>query len=305
MGPTRLLNPTMMPQTSSPRLAWEETGGQPGPAKGRKFLIKIALAVSICINGLKELIFSIKINKFQLYAFSWPPGQKAFLAMTSFSSSAPSWCKRLLPGLLGLGWLVAAAAGIGWMWQYAATPGDTHAAPCMWPAESQIARAEGLPSLVLFAHPRCPCTRATLGELAVLMMEGRGRVRADVVFYRPAGSEAEWAHTDLWDIAAAIPGVNVQDDEGGTEAACFHATVSGQALLYAADGRCQFNGGITASRGHAGDNAGRAGILALLRHAAPDGLATPVFGCSLLGRKTVAATTSDSPPGTSLSATFP
>lgn len=209
--------------------------------------------------------------------------------MTKFVSFFVPRLKRCLPGLLGLGWLVAAVAGLGWVWQYETTPGETRAAPATWPVESKIPRATDMPALVLFAHPRCPCTRATLGELAVLMAQSEGHVRAHIVFYHPPGTEEDWTHTDLWDTAAGIPGVTVMDDIGGAEARRFHATVSGQTLLYAADGHRQFAGGITAARGHAGDNAGRATILALLHREAPDGLATPVFGCSLQGHRTLAA----------------
>ncbi|WP_449070304.1 hypothetical protein [Prosthecobacter sp.] len=115
------------------------------------------------------------------------------------------------------------------------------------------------------------------------MAKARGRVQAQVWFYRPAGAPEEWAHTDLWQSAAEIPGVSVAGDEGGAEAARFHATVSGQTLLYGADGRRLFNGGITSSRGHSGDNAGRAAVLALLQNEKLTGVETPVFGCALAG----------------------
>jgi hypothetical protein len=42
-----------------------------------------------------------------------------------------------------------------------------------------------------------------------------------------------------------------------------------------------FSGGITASRGHEGDNAGRAAIEQLVRHERADRLSTWVFGCAL------------------------
>ena len=90
-------------------------------------------------------------------------------------------------------------------------------------------------------------------------------------------------HTDLWRRAAAIKGVTVVQDSEGVEAERFHAATSGYTLLYGSDGRLLFSGGITGARGHAGDNAGRSAIAALLTaEGAPTGT-TPVFGCSLLG----------------------
>jgi hypothetical protein len=53
-------------------------------------------------------------------------------------------------------------------------------------------------------------------------------------------------------------------------------------ILYDAAGRLRFSGGITAARGHAGDNLGRSAIVELLEGDSPTATATPVFGCSLL-----------------------
>ncbi len=180
-------------------------------------------------------------------------------------------------------WFLLMCAGMGWMWRHAGTPGAKHAAPEIWPAGSRALRAPGQPALVVFAHPRCPCSRATVGELALIMAKARGRVQAQVWFYRPGGMPEDWAHTDLWRSAADIPGVSVAGDEGGAEAACFHATVSGQTLLYSGAGRRLFNGGITSSRGHSGDNDGRAAVLALLHNDKLTEIETPVFGCALSG----------------------
>lgn len=131
-------------------------------------------------------------------------------------------------------------------------------------------------------HPRCPCSRATLRELALIMTRGRGRCAAYVVFANPEG-DAEWAATDLWDQAAAIPGVRLIRDDGDVEARRFGAETSGQAFLYGADGRLLFRGGITPGRGHSGDNLGRTAILSLLDGGHAERDETPVFGCHLRG----------------------
>lgn len=122
-----------------------------------------------------------------------------------------------------------------------------------------------------------------MGELALIMAKARGQVQTRVWFYRPAGTPENWAHTDLWRSAAEIPGVSVAGDEGGAEAARFHASVSGQTLLYEGDGRRLFNGGITGARGHSGDNAGRSAVLALVQGETHQAVETPVFGCVLAG----------------------
>lgn len=130
-----------------------------------------------------------------------------------------------------------------------------------------------------------------MGELALIMAKAKGRVQAQVWFYRPVGMPDEWAHTGLWRSAAEIPGVTVAADEGGAQAALFHATVSGQTLLYGGDGSRLFNGGITSARGHSGDNAGRSAVLTLLQDKTFQRVETPVFGCALSGSETLPTST--------------
>jgi hypothetical protein len=78
-----------------------------------------------------------------------------------------------------------------------------------------------------------------------------------------------------------MPGVVVAIDPGGIEQQRFGARASGEVFLYKPDGELIFHGGITASRGHAGDNAGRAFLEAILLRQKPAGAKTPVFGCEL------------------------
>jgi hypothetical protein len=189
--------------------------------------------------------------------------------------------RRAIAGLF-IVWLVVVAAGLAALWRYAQTPGPAAHAPGSWPAASRVARDTGRPTLVMFAHPKCACSRATIGELAVLMAHVQHKVAAHVLFYRPSGADSSWDRTDLWESAAAIPGVTVSSDENGAEAALFGSEASGQALLYDASGRLVFSGGITSARGHAGDNAGRSALMALLTNNLTARVeSTPVFGCTL------------------------
>src|SRR5258706_6294995 len=184
-------------------------------------------------------------------------------------------------------WAPAVAFGINVLWKYSTTPGHPGTPPSDWPPSAPIERVNGRATLVLFAHPQCECTKATLGELAIIMVHAPGQVDADVFFYLPGRETSEWARTDLWRSAAAIPGVRVHEDREAATAQTFGAFTSGQTLLYDAYGRLLFKGGITAFRGHSGDNAGRGALAALLQGETPrqnifPGM-TPVLGCSLRG----------------------
>ncbi|MGH7843019.1 MAG: RedB protein [Candidatus Binataceae bacterium] len=190
--------------------------------------------------------------------------------------------RRWLVAVAGLLWLSAAAAGFVGLWNYSTAAGVPGQAPAWWPADSRLPRDPARFTLLVMAHPKCPCTRATIGELATLMAQSAGRVRAIVVFEQPPGVAANWAKSDLWFSAREIPDVSVVLDDN-SEARRFGAATSGQTMVYDAAGRLVFSGGITAARGHWGDNAGQAEILALADNTTQRAATTPVFGCPLFG----------------------
>ena len=178
-------------------------------------------------------------------------------------------------------WLLVISIGLWMLWGYENTPGKAAEPPREWPADSKILPARDHATLVMLAHPHCPCTRATIGELASIMAHSQGRLTAYVLFLKPRGFSEEWEKSDLWQSAASIPGVTAVIDDEGAEANRFHAATSGQTVLYDAGGRLLFSGGITASRGHYGDNAGQSAIVSLVNSGATDLTETSVFGCPL------------------------
>lgn len=134
------------------------------------------------------------------------------------------------------------------------------------------------PRLLMFVHPKCPCSRASLRELQRLM--ARTPVAVEVYFYLPEGEGESWLHTASWEIASATPGVTTQVDADGQLARRFAAQRSGEVVLLGAEGSVLYAGGITSAAGHEGDNEGRAAIEAHLQgRPAPDRL--PVFGCEI------------------------
>jgi hypothetical protein len=189
--------------------------------------------------------------------------------------------RGLLVGTLCTAWIAAIAIGLSALWSYASVPAPSSAVATTWPVRAGMARTTALPTLIVFAHPKCPCSRASLGELARVMTHVQGRVETIVAFYRPLTAGAGWERTDLWDSAESIPGVRVVSDPDGTAAQAFGVLASGHTLLYSADGRLLFSGGITAARGHAGDNAGSRSIVSLTLGMGPALARTSVFGCFL------------------------
>ena len=179
--------------------------------------------------------------------------------------------------------MLAAVAGLVAVAQYDNGAGAPASVGPEWPDASGLARDASRPTLIMVAHPRCTCTRASLTELAEIMARAKGQLRAYVVFARPAGLAGNPEFTELWDRASRIPGVELVRDDEGREAAAFGAVTSGQVYVYGPDGTLLFSGGTTRSRGHAGDNPGRRAILALVTHQQRAGTTAAVFGCALHG----------------------
>ncbi|MEX0937218.1 MAG: hypothetical protein WDZ59_05105 [Pirellulales bacterium] len=178
-------------------------------------------------------------------------------------------------------WGTGIAGGFVYAMLYEITPATSDVAGNHWPAATSCSLTRQHPTLVLFVHPHCPCSRATLNELSVLMTHCEGRLAAHVLFYKPGSATTQWTRTDLWHAADRIPGVQTRVDVDGAERRHFGARVSGEVFLYQASGELAFHGGITASRGHAGDNAGRSAIESLVLNHAATASTTPVFGCEL------------------------
>lgn len=181
-------------------------------------------------------------------------------------------------------WGAGVVAGFAVLWRYAATPGPATVAPLRWPATAGLTRTPGHWTLLMFVHPRCPCTRSSLAELERLQARLQGRWEVWVVWPHPTGADPHWGTTAILRRASMLPGTKVIEDQGGRLTALFGAQTSGESLLYAPDGRLAFHGGITPARGHEGDNPGREAIAALVQGACRLGshvAFSRAYGCPL------------------------
>ena len=184
--------------------------------------------------------------------------------------------------LVGALWLAGIVAGLTLLASYESAAGAAGQVPRNWPTGSQIPLGEHGQTLVMFAHPRCPCTRASLEELAKIVARTPDGVTAWVVFFKPANMPPSWHETDQWFTAAEMPGAHALCDIDGSEACLFQALTSGHTVLYNSSGELLFSGGITMARGHVGDNIGRGDIESLLIGSTSAHAQTPVYGCPIV-----------------------
>lgn len=190
-------------------------------------------------------------------------------------------------------WLSAAGIGMWALHRHDTTAGGGAAAPTDWPAGSSLSRDATRYTLVVFLHPRCPCSRATVDVLTELVARAAAanagqRLAVTVCMDRPDGADESWDHTALWRKVRAVDGARLIADRNGVEAHRFGAATSGQSMLYNPAGKLLFSGGLTESRGEAGESAGMDAILRDIGGApgrAANAAAAPVYGCELFDRR--------------------
>lgn len=177
-------------------------------------------------------------------------------------------------------WLACVVCGYCFLLTYEGSPGAAAQAATTMPSGTVIQPTKQEFSLVMFVHPQCPCTRASLHELELALTRSP-KMQTYIVFLHPTDVDSSWVQSDLWNEARTIPNTVLIDDKGGALAARFGVTTSGEVLLYGPSRRLLFSGGITAARGHEGDNEGLNAVVALTNGRPTTVHSTNVFGCSL------------------------
>ena len=180
-----------------------------------------------------------------------------------------------------LAWLSLVVSGFCCLISYEMRAGSSAVAPGEWPADVNLKFDPLRHNLVMFAHPKCPCTDASLKELRNVLAQARGAINPTIIFFKPAGTRSDWEQTDLFRNAMSTSGLNVVIDPDGFIAGKFGARTSGQVMLFDGRGHCVFTGGITGSRGQEGDNRGCALLLARTIGDVGGLAETPVYGCAL------------------------
>lgn len=137
-------------------------------------------------------------------------------------------------------WLTVVCGGTIQMIRYSTAPGSSGQPPSAWPTESQIPFDAHRPTLIMFAHPHCPCTRASLGELEVLLTRFPGQLSSYVVFLKPTDTITNWEKTDLWRKASSIPGVRVYTDNSGSKLTASNLKLQGKRCFMTEADTCYF-----------------------------------------------------------------
>lgn len=190
--------------------------------------------------------------------------------------------QRWVPISVGA-WAVVCASVLWVLWTYSNVATAQEGPPVGWSPPPEIDRPNDRPTLILFAHPKCPCTRATMAAVERLQREAHAAFATRVVFFEPVDADPLWRRTDLWSRAGRLADAKSVADPGGVITAGAGVVVSGCVALLDPDGALLFWGGITPSRGHEGESIGLTAIRSILRGHEPGRHRAPIFGCDIIG----------------------
>ena len=151
--------------------------------------------------------------------------------------------------------------------------------PNKWPLVSKLHFSAKMPNLYVFIHPECSCSIATLSELDKLKTRVLNQVHLHVVILKYK-TEMN-SNLQVQEAQRVVGKDNVFFDEAHLEAKLFGAETSGQTYLFDEAGNLIFNGGITISRAHEGDNLGSQSIDYWIKNRVSILKKSEVFGCSL------------------------
>lgn len=183
--------------------------------------------------------------------------------------------------IIGLLWIFLVCSGFYYNFRYDTAPGRVGSPPVEWPAQKDLLPNPQTYTLVMVVHPRCSCSRASIEELSKIMTHAQGKLEASLLFYAPSTVSDDWVKADRWKEAQEIPGVRTLIDRDGALSNLFAISTSGQSSLYGKNGKLLFSGGITATRGHSGDNLGSQAIIDLINERSPARSRTLSFGCDI------------------------
>lgn len=182
-------------------------------------------------------------------------------------------------------WLISLVIGLKILWDYHTTASAQQKKTPRIHSTSLLQLASQQPTLIMFAHPQCPCTKASILELQGIEQKLRGLVQIKIFFIQPASKDRSWVESSSWALAKMIPSAEVSVDRLGAMAKLFNAEISGEIALYSREGAPIFEGGITPSRGHVGDNHGTQSIIEAVRTGIASIKRTQVYGCGLFSHE--------------------
>ena len=180
------------------------------------------------------------------------------------------------------GWLTMVGCGMGLLLAHGTTAGTVGAVPPRLPAPvmAALTPASDRPLVLVFAHPQCPCLPSTVTELRRTLADAPP-VDLRVIVYTPRNPPQDWDPQKAAALPSQLPMARCHADLDGALAANLGALTSGHVQVFGPDGLLRFSGGVTAGRGHVGDNGAARAFGKSLSALPIETSRTAVFGCPI------------------------
>lgn len=174
-------------------------------------------------------------------------------------------------------WILACAGFLLSLFRFSSQPGPVGLIQNKWPVLSKIIPDQTLPTLILFLHPYCSCSKATR-----LMVFIKDRAKVHLVLSNLSARLTDLSKSEIWVAARSISGVSeILVDDADFESKIFGAETSGHTFLYGSEGNLVFSGGLTPGRAHMGDSIGRETIIEWLNQNGQLLVTSAVYGCTI------------------------
>ena len=147
------------------------------------------------------------------------------------------------------------------------------------PRATQLPISKQGPTLIAFLHAKCPCSRASINEIDRLLTSHGKDLKTIFVFSKEKDLELAWIQESELYKKAQKMSVEIIIDPNNSEAKVFKAQTSGKVFLVSPKQEILFQGGVTASRGHEGNNSGITAIQKILAGKNSQIDFQPSFGC--------------------------
>lgn len=191
--------------------------------------------------------------------------------------------KCLIP-VLTVVWSAGLLAGSVWLIDHSSKPGEVELNIKSWPTETHLAQHSGKPQVLVFVHPMCSCSEVTLAEMSSLFQRLNTPCEISLVISTTDHTSIPENRVHGFETWCQQVGAHLVWDFGRSEARRFGVTTSGHVFLFSSDGNLQFQGGVTAGRGHHGENPGLSSLVELLTNTQPRKSSRDCFqtyGCPL------------------------
>ncbi len=135
------------------------------------------------------------------------------------------------------------------------------------------------PTIILFYHPKCPCTFATIRCLERLSTNFRTQPQIHAFAYRPQDESDTWIDSRSTRVLRNLEDIRIHPDIDGERFRRFGVRVSGHILIYDKNCDLTFSGGITPFRSHEGDCRASQQFVRCANDEIDECTRWPVFGC--------------------------